>query len=192
MKVEQNLEENQIWIGQPALIERLLEDFQWTNLSLLELQQIQIRNYSRLLMKKSAQISKSINQSLVGSLSICQSVQDLTITFAVSTLANFSVKPAQRHWTAAKCVLRYLRGNTRHGVIYRKEDKPDLSVFLMQIEQEIKMTEDQPQATFFKLEAVPYLEEQETRLHSPVYCRGRVCGTKQCYSGVCLAEETLH
>ena len=39
------------------------------------------------------------------------------------------MKPTQRHWTAAKRVLRYLRGTTQHGVIYRKEDKPELIGF---------------------------------------------------------------
>ena len=86
-------------------------------------------------------------QSLVGSLLYLSVCTRPDITFAVSTLAKFSAKPAQRHWTAAKRVLRYLRG--------RKKNQDSL-VFLMQIGQETKTTENQSQAIFFMLEVVQY------------------------------------
>ena len=40
------------------------------------------------------------------------------ICFTVSALSQFMVDPRQRHWVAAKHVLRYLRGTIAYGLRY--------------------------------------------------------------------------
>ena len=41
------------------------------------------------------------------------------IAYAVGTLARYSSKPGRSHWTAVKRVLRYLKGTTNHGIVFR-------------------------------------------------------------------------
>ena len=38
------------------------------------------------------------------------------ITYSVSTLARYSSRPNQQHWTALKRVLRYLKGTAKYGI----------------------------------------------------------------------------
>ena len=40
------------------------------------------------------------------------------ISFAVSALSQYCSRPNEEHYTAAKRVLRYLRGSTHHGITY--------------------------------------------------------------------------
>lgn len=57
-------------------------------------------------------------QSLIGSLMYLALCTRPDIAFAVGMLARFNSKPNQSHWTAAKRVLRYLRGTANFGVVY--------------------------------------------------------------------------
>ena len=44
------------------------------------------------------------------------------IAYAVSNIARFTTNPQKEHWTALKRVLRYLKGTTKHGILYQKEE----------------------------------------------------------------------
>jgi hypothetical protein len=48
------------------------------------------------------------------------------ICFVVNTLSRFMVEPSQVHWTAAKHVLRYLRGTMEYGLRYLRRDGVEL------------------------------------------------------------------
>ena len=43
------------------------------------------------------------------------------ITSAVGNLARFSSKPTKEHRTALKCVLCYLKGTVKHGILYSQK-----------------------------------------------------------------------
>ena len=47
------------------------------------------------------------------------------IAYAVSYLARFSSKPNKSHWTAAKRVLRYLKGTADHGIVFTKSESDE-------------------------------------------------------------------
>ena len=40
------------------------------------------------------------------------------ISFAVNSLSQFMVDPRRVHWTAAKHILRYIRGTMEYGLVY--------------------------------------------------------------------------
>ena len=61
-------------------------------------------------------------QSLVGSLMYLSVCTRPDLAYAVSTLARFSNKPNRSHWTAAKRVLRYLRGTANYGIVFTKSE----------------------------------------------------------------------
>jgi hypothetical protein len=44
------------------------------------------------------------------------------ICFVVNTLSQFMVQPRRAHWTAAKHILRYLRGILEYGLRCAQED----------------------------------------------------------------------
>ena len=66
-------------------------------------------------------LDQPLYQSVVGSLMYLATCTRPDIAYAVGMLARFSSKPNQSHWTAAKRVLRYLRGTVNFGILYRGE-----------------------------------------------------------------------
>ncbi len=62
------------------------------------------------------------------------------IAYAVGTLSRFSSSPNQTHWVPVKRVLRYLKGTSEFGIIFRgdepagdREDRKSTSGYLFQI-----------------------------------------------------------
>ncbi len=59
-------------------------------------------------------------QSAVGSLMYLAVSTRPDISYAVGSLARFNSKPTEKHWTALKRVLRYLKGTVNLGILYSK------------------------------------------------------------------------
>ena len=60
--------------------------------------------------------------SLIGSLMYAAVATRPDIAFAVNRLASFTANPTMCHWTAAKRVLRYLKGTKDIGITYSKPE----------------------------------------------------------------------
>ena len=60
-------------------------------------------------------------QSAVGNLMYLAVSTRPDIAYAVNNLARFNSNPQKEHWTALKRVLRYLKGTTNHGMLYKQE-----------------------------------------------------------------------
>jgi hypothetical protein len=60
--------------------------------------------------------------SLTGSLMYAAIGTRPDIAYAVNRLCSFNNNPDMIHWTAAKRVLRYLKGTKHRGITYRKGD----------------------------------------------------------------------
>ena len=43
------------------------------------------------------------------------------IAFSVNNLARFNLNPQKEHWTALKRILRYLKGTTNIGILYKHD-----------------------------------------------------------------------
>jgi hypothetical protein len=63
--------------------------------------------------------------SLIGSLMYAAVATRPDIAFAVNRLASFTTNPTMCHWTAAKRVLRYLKGTKDMGITYSQPDLND-------------------------------------------------------------------
>jgi hypothetical protein len=59
-------------------------------------------------------------RSLIGSLLYASICTRPDIAQAVNVLAQFNEDPTQEHWTAAKRVLRYLKGTKHQGIVFKK------------------------------------------------------------------------
>jgi hypothetical protein len=53
------------------------------------------------------------------------------ITFTVGALSKFSSNPGKVHWNQVLHVLKYLAGMKDHALIYRGNDKEDLSTIIL-------------------------------------------------------------
>ena len=77
----------------------------------------------------SQQVDKAFYQSLVGSLLYCSVCTRPDITYAVSSVARYQQDPRTVHLTAAKRILRYLKGTQRLGLCYKSDASSSLSCF---------------------------------------------------------------
>ena len=65
--------------------------------------------------------------SLIGSLMYAAVATRPDIAFAVNRLASFTANPTMCHWTAAKHVLRYLKGTKNIGITYSKPESSNMT-----------------------------------------------------------------
>jgi len=59
-------------------------------------------------------------RSIIGLLNYISAKTRPDITFAVNVLSRFCINPGPKHWTAAKRVLRYLKGTMEQGIKIKK------------------------------------------------------------------------
>ena len=72
-------------------------------------------------------------RSAVGALNYIAMVTRPDIATAVAKVARFVQKPGNSHWTAVKRIMRYLRGTTDFGLVYKKDitdNDPILEVYV--------------------------------------------------------------
>ena len=70
-------------------------------------------------------VDETIYRSLVGSLIYLTNTRP-DIQHAVSIVSRFMSKPSKSHFTAAKRILRYVKGTKNFGIIYKAESDCDL------------------------------------------------------------------
>lgn len=59
----------------------------------------------------------------------CSSVSRPDITYSVSVLSRYNQKPLDKHWNAAKRILRYLKGTIEVGIVFHKEGDVKIDCF---------------------------------------------------------------
>jgi hypothetical protein len=64
--------------------------------------------------------------SVIGALMYLANCTRPDIAFAVNLLARHSADPTRRHWTGAKCILRYLNGTKDLGLFFKKNHDPSM------------------------------------------------------------------
>ena len=120
IKVLQDDKSKSIWIGQPLYINNLLKKFGMQDCKAVGTPV----DVSTKLVKATNNdeiVDQQLYQSAIGSLLYLSVSTRPDITYAVSTLARFSSEPTKQHWTAAKRVMRYLKGTINHGIHYSKK-----------------------------------------------------------------------
>ena len=120
VKVMQNLLTGEVWIGQPAYAERVLEKFGMENAK-----PIATPVDVSLKLVKTTEECQSIDQvffqSAVGSLLYLSIMTRPDITYAVSNVAKFCANPSKQHWVAVKRIMRYVKGTLSLGLLYSKD-----------------------------------------------------------------------
>jgi transposase InsO family protein len=121
ISVVQDENRKTVWIGQPAYIENLLRKFEMEHCKPVS---TPVNAGSKLEIAKEEEecVEQPQYQSAIGSLMYLSVSTRPDIAYAVGTLARFSSKPTKEHWTALKRVLRYLKGTTKHGILYSQKN----------------------------------------------------------------------
>uniref|UniRef100_A0A5S6QB82 Reverse transcriptase Ty1/copia-type domain-containing protein n=1 Tax=Trichuris muris TaxID=70415 RepID=A0A5S6QB82_TRIMR len=63
-------------------------------------------------------------QTLIGSLMYLAVATRPDIAYTDSSLSQFNTNYAEEHWKAVKRILRYLKGTSNFGLVYRRSGKP--------------------------------------------------------------------
>ena len=117
MSAIQDQDSKSVWIGQPAYVNNLLAKYGMQNCKPVSTP-VEPGNKLRVASETDETVDQQLYQSTVGSLMYLSVSTRPDITFAVSNLARYSVKPTKAHWSAAKRVMRYLKGTSELGIIY--------------------------------------------------------------------------
>ena len=126
VKRVQDCKAGTIWIGQPIYTEGILEKYGMKNCK-----SVATPADAGLKLTKGTEHSEYVeekhHQSMVGS-SLCLSMRTCPdIAFAVSRAASFCSKPTTQHLTAVKRVLRYLRGSTHYGFLFKRNGSKSIT-----------------------------------------------------------------
>ena len=119
MKIVQDENSEDIWIGQPAYISKILHKFGMQDCKPVSTP-----------VDPGAKLTKSSNtedshdrqrsQSAIGALLYLSVSTRPDITYSVGTLAKLSSNPTKQHWTALKRVMQYLKGTANYGIVYSR------------------------------------------------------------------------
>ena len=124
MKIVEDASTGDIWMGQPAYLEKVVEKF-----GMKEAKSVPtpVDTSTKLMKAESGEeeVDATGYQSAVGSLLYLSAGTRPDITFAVCNVAKFCSKPTRSHWTAVKRILRYLKGTPDHGLLYSHNDQQD-------------------------------------------------------------------
>ena len=109
-----------IWIGQPFYTEKTLQRYEMHECKPVS---TPVNPDSKLVAADGPDVvhNQRLYQAVVGSLLYLSTKTRPDIAYAVSTAARFCAKPTKEHWIAVKRILRYLKGTTNYGLLYRKD-----------------------------------------------------------------------
>nr|KYP74877.1 Retrovirus-related Pol polyprotein from transposon TNT 1-94 [Cajanus cajan] len=73
-------------------------------------------------------VDATLFKQVVGSLMYLTATRP-DLMYGVSLISRFMANPTETHWSAAKRILRYLKGTTEFGILYKKEEDTTLVAY---------------------------------------------------------------
>ena len=104
MKILQDKQTGNVWIGQPAYVESVLKMFGMDNSKPVSTPIDPSTKLTKATDDEQS-VDQHLYQSTIGSLLYLSGGTRPDITFSVSNLAKFSAKPSKYHWAAVKYVM---------------------------------------------------------------------------------------
>ena len=124
VKVVQDHNAGNVWIGQEMYTENILRHF-----GMDEAKSIRTPVDANMKLVQAGEEDSLTDQSLyhsaVGSLMYLHVSTATTsdIMYAVNNVAKFCARPTGQHWVAVKCIFRYLKGIQNYGLLYRRSNR---------------------------------------------------------------------
>ena len=124
MKIVQDEATGSVWIGQPAYTESILKKFGMEN---AKISPTPVDPNNKLVKATEADepFDQHIYQSAIGSLLYLSVATRPDISYAVSNVAKFSANPTTHHWNAVKRIMRYLKGTSDLGLVFKPQKNCD-------------------------------------------------------------------
>jgi hypothetical protein len=125
-KVIQDQVAGVIWIGQPSFTEKILRKFDMYDCKPVS---TPVNPDVKLVSGENSNdpCKQKLYQAVVGSLLYLSTKTRPDIAYAVSSVARFCANPTKEHWTAVKRILRYLKGTSSLGLLYRESTPAELA-----------------------------------------------------------------
>lgn len=127
IKFHQDQESNQISMSQEGFIENIIQKFNMEDCKPVQTPLNPSVKLSKAMSPKNEEERKEMSskpyRSLIGSLMYLAISTRPDITHAISQLSQFNEDPGPYHWTAAKRVLRYLKGTKDLKLIFKKTEQ---------------------------------------------------------------------
>ena len=109
-----------IFLSQRAYLNHILKVFKMNDCNAIK---IPMELHLKLQRETEGKQENSINfRSLIGSLRYLMNTRP-DLTYSVSYLSRFMDKPSSEHLSAAKRILRYLKGTVNYGLLYNRGDR---------------------------------------------------------------------
>ncbi|GBL60415.1 Retrovirus-related Pol polyprotein from transposon TNT 1-94 [Araneus ventricosus] len=128
IEFSQNVKNGQITMSQSKYIENVLEKFNMQDAKTVKTPLDPNVKLTKEMCPKTeaekAEMSLYPYRSLIGSLMYLAICTRPDICHSVSYLSQFNENPGMPHWTAAKRVLKYLKGTKNRGLTFRPTKKP--------------------------------------------------------------------
>ena len=128
VKVVQDQKAGTIWLGQPAYSESILQQFNMQDAKSCKTP-VDLSLKLTKATEESSLVNQELYQSAVGKLLYLSTRTRPDIAFAVSTVAKFTAKPTEQHWTAVKRILRYIAGTINFGLQFTRGGSIDCTGF---------------------------------------------------------------
>ena len=117
VKIARDRNKGQIHISQPTYIDSLAKRFKITpGKSISTPMETSVDLRASTLADDTENI---LHASLIGSINYCTIFTRPDISFTTNKCVQFTSKPTDDHWEAAKCILRYLIHTRNHGILYK-------------------------------------------------------------------------
>lgn len=125
MKVVQDEVSGDVWIGQSAYVDKVLERFGMQDAKSV-ITPVDTGTKLVKAVEDDEMFDRTVYQSAVGSLLYLSTGTRPDIAFAVGNVARFSANPTKRHWAGVKRIMRYLKGTSDLGLYYSNSADEDL------------------------------------------------------------------
>ena len=121
MKIVQDEATGSVWIGQSAYAESILKKFGMENAKISPTP-VDSSNMLVKINEVDEQFDQHIYQSAIGSLLYLSVATRLDISYAFSYVDKFFANPTTHHWITVKRVIRYLKGMSDFGFIFKPQE----------------------------------------------------------------------
>ncbi len=126
MRIIRDREANTIKLNQSVYVEKVLKKFKMLDCNPVSTPldpSVKLSSAdSPITEEEKSEMKQFPYREVVGSLQyLCYSTRP-DINYAVNLLSRFSINPGQKHWTAAKHVLRYLKGTKDYGLEFSNKN----------------------------------------------------------------------
>ncbi|MCP3667284.1 MAG: hypothetical protein GY696_33120 [Gammaproteobacteria bacterium] len=119
IKVDRDRENRRLFMSQEKLFSELLQNFGMENCNPVS---TPIEAGLKLESHDGDSVDKARYQSLIGSINYAVTATRPDLAAALTSVNKFMQNPGPQHWSAAKRILRYIKGTLSHGILFSGDD----------------------------------------------------------------------